>query len=49
MAKSGTWATQVEPQAAANFHGTDLHGTDLHVLTEKPSKTLSLDMLCSIY
>ena len=34
MAKPGTWATQVELQAA-----TDFYGTDLYVLTEKPSKT----------
>ena len=34
MAKPGTWATQVELQAAANYYCTDLY-----VLTEKPNKT----------
>ena len=35
MAKPGTWATQVELQAAA----ADYYCTDLYVLTEKPKKT----------
>ena len=34
MAKPGTWAIQVELQAAADYYYTDLY-----VLTEKPKKT----------
>ena len=34
MTKPGTWATQVEVQAAADYYCTDLY-----VLTEKPNKT----------
>ena len=34
MTKPGTWATQVELQAAADYYCTDLY-----VLTEKPNKT----------
>ena len=34
MAKPGTWETQVELQAAADYYCTDLY-----VLTEKPNKT----------